>query len=134
MNKNKLYLFILGVCLLGYCWLFYTMNKIEDANFSVCLFKNATNIPCPSCGTTRAVAQIAKGDVFSSIFINPFGIIVALIMMISPIWIVVDLLFKQDSFYQFYKKAEQIISKKYIAVVLILLVLLNWYWNIKKGL
>lgn len=134
MNKNKLYLFILGACLLGYCWLFYTMNKIEDSNFSVCLFKNATNIPCPSCGTTRAVAQIAKGHLFLSIFINPFGIIVALIMVISPVWIVSDLLFKKDSFYQFYKKTEQIISKKYIAVILILLVLLNWYWNIKKGL
>lgn len=134
MNKNKLYFFILGACLLGYCWLFYTMNKIEDANFSVCLFKNATNIPCPSCGTTRAVAQIAKGHLFLSIFINPFGIIVALIMVISPVWIVSDLLFKKDSFYQFYKKTEQIISKKYIAVILILLVLLNWYWNIKKGL
>lgn len=134
MTKNKLYLFVLVACLVGYCWLLYTMNKVDEVDFSACLFKNVTNIPCPSCGTTRAVAQIAKGHLFSSLLINPFGIIVALIMLVAPTWIIVDLLFNKDSFYRAYKQIELVINKRAVAVFLILLVLLNWYWNIKKGL
>jgi hypothetical protein len=137
MNSNKLYKFVLVACLIGYIWLFFSLyhqNEIHSSQMTVCFIKKTTNVPCPSCGTTRAVMHLFQGDVISSILINPFGILVGLIMITAPIWIGIDYIQKKDTFFQFYKKSEQFISQKWIAVFLVTLVLLNWYWNIKKGL
>lgn len=133
MQKNKLYIFLLIACFVGYCWLLFSINYEQQNNISVCFVKNVTGIPCPSCGSTRAVSQLIQGSFFKSVYTNPFGIIILAIMIIVPVWILVDILIKKDSFYQFYKKSETIIRKKPIAITLIILVLLNWYWNIKKG-
>jgi hypothetical protein len=51
-----------------------------------------------------------------------------------PIWIVFDLLFKKESFYKYYQKAEAIMKTKWVAILLIILVIINWIWNIKKEL
>lgn len=137
MQKNKLYLFIVIACFVGYGWLFFSLSKqkqFQDDEFTVCFFKKITDIPCPSCGTTRAVIEISKGEFISSIFLNPFGIIVALIMMICPIWIGYDYFLKKETFFQFYKKAEAFLGIKKVAIFCIILVLLNWIWNINKNL
>lgn len=134
MKRNRLYYFILLACSAGYGWLFYSITKAKSSDFSVCLLKNTTNIPCPSCGTTRAILEITKGNFLYSIYTNPFGIIVVLIMTVVPIWIIYDLVLKKDSFFHFYKKSEKILSYRIIAIILIVLVLSNWYWNIKKEL
>ena len=137
MNRNKLYKFLLVACLVGYIWLFFSLhheNEIQTSQMTVCLIKKITNVPCPSCGTTRAVMHLFQGSLIPSILINPFGILVGLIMIIAPIWIGFDYIQKKDTFFQFYKKSEQFISRRWITVFLVILVLLNWYWNIKKGL
>ncbi|MCE2771205.1 MAG: DUF2752 domain-containing protein [Saprospiraceae bacterium] len=100
----------------------------------VCLIKNATNIPCPSCGTTRAVVSLVNGDFFEALFLNPFGYIVALIMLLAPIWIVFDLISKKNSLFIFYQKIEKFLVRPKLAILLIFLVLANWIWNISKGL
>jgi hypothetical protein len=98
------------------------------------MIKNVTSFPCPSCGTTRAVQLLFKGDFTASVLTNPFGIIVSGSMLILPFWIVIDLILKKETFYTFYNKMESILKQKYIAIPLIILVVLNWIWNINKGL
>jgi hypothetical protein len=93
-----------------------------------------TGYPCPSCGTTRAVQEFLKGNLMNSFFMNPFGIIVAILMAIIPLWILFDLILKKETFYSNYKKIETIIRIRWVAIILIVLVILNWIWNIKKGL
>jgi hypothetical protein len=34
----------------------------EDPRLSICLLRNATGVPCPGCGMTRAFAHLAKGE------------------------------------------------------------------------
>ena len=137
MKKNKLYLFIILACFVGYGWLFFLVqihHQTQDFDLTVCLLKRTTSIPCPSCGTSRAVMEISKGNVISSVFINPFGILVALIMLLSPFWIGYDFLLKKDTFYQFYQNVEAFLRKRKIAIACIVLVLINWIWNINKNL
>jgi hypothetical protein len=93
-----------------------------------------TDFPCPSCGTTRAVQLLLQGKMFESLAMNPFGILVTLIMTIVPFWILFDIVFKKESFYIAYKKMEKTIRIQWLAAILILLVLLNWIWNIYKGI
>jgi hypothetical protein len=51
-----------------------------------CLFRAATGIPCPSCGTTRALLHLAHGDIAGSLFLNPLfslAMIVALVLFLA---------------------------------------------------
>ena len=132
MSRNKLYWLLLIACFSGFIYLLYHLQHSENTHFGVCIIKNVTGFPCPSCGTTRAVQLLLQGNVLASLQMNPFGILVAIIMTIVPLWIALDLIFKRDTFYQSYKKMEATIRIKWIAVILILLVLLNWIWNIYK--
>ena len=134
MAKNKLYLLLFIACFVGFIYLFYNLHYSENTHFSVCVIKNVTGFPCPSCGTTRAVELLLQGKVQESLVANPFGILVTLIMAIVPFWISFDLLFKKETFYICYKKTEETLKIKWLAAVLIMLVLLNWIWNIYKGI
>ena len=134
MPKNKLYLIVLIACFSGYLYLLFTTNYSEDGQISVCMIKNATGYPCPSCGTTRAVQAIYKGDLIGSVAFNPLGIIVSLALLILPFWIGFDLATKKQTFYVAYNKMEAILKQKKIAIPLIILVVLNWIWNIYKEL
>lgn len=135
MGRNKLY-FILGlICLTGYVWLFFSMsNQFQNSGFGVCAFKRITSIPCPSCGSTRALLLLLQGEFIGSILLNPFGILSAILLLIVPMWLFYDLISKKQTLFDFYKKAEEIIRIRWIAITLICIVVANWIWNIQKNL
>ena len=133
MSRNKLYWLLLIACFSGFIYFLYHIQDSENTHFGVCIIKNITGFPCPSCGTTRAVQLLLRGNVLASLQMNPFGILVALIMIIAPFWIVLDLILKKETLYKSYKKTEKTIQIKWLAALLILLVMLNWIWNIYKN-
>ena len=134
MSRNKLYTVILIACSSGFVYLFYNLLYSESNRYSVCMIKNVTGYSCPSCGTTRAVQLFFKGNFMDSMLMNPFGIIVGSAMLFLPFWIVFDLLLNKQTFYTFYYKMEFVLKQKKIAIPLIILVIMNWIWNINKGL
>jgi len=36
-----------------------------------CVFRDLTGVPCPTCGATRSVVHLARGDFFASFSMNP---------------------------------------------------------------
>ena len=133
MSRNKLYWLLLIACFSGFIYFLYHLQDSGNTHFGVCIIKQVTGFPCPSCGTTRAVQLLLQGDVLASLQMNPFGIFVAIIMIFAPFWIAFDVIFKRDTLYQSYKKMEITIRINWIAAILILLVMLNWIWNIYKN-
>lgn len=135
ISRNKLYI-LLGIALIaGYAWLFLeTSNSSGKATPDICIFKNLTGFPCPSCGSTRSVVSLFHGDPMAAININPLGIPVFLIMLFTPAWLLFDFFFRKQSFYTFYCRSEVFIRKPPVAVTLILLVMANWVWNISKAI
>ena len=136
MVRNKLYAILAAACAAGYTWLLltYYRNISNESDFGVCLFKQVTGIPCPSCGSTRSVLSLLRGDFAGALFWNPFGILIMLILIISPAWMIYDIVLRKESLYIFYNRSEQFFKRKWIAIPAIILVLLNWIWNIYKGL
>lgn len=136
LNRNKLYLLICIACLAGYVWLYFglTNDYIQFKSLQVCPIKHITNIPCPSCGSTRSVILLTQGNFIQAFRINPIGYIIAFIMLLTPIWITLDIAFKRKTFFVFYKKIETYLKRPQYAIPLILLVIINWIWNITKGL
>ena len=136
LSRNKLYSILLIACLAGYIWLYtgVTTNKSENNSVEVCLVKHVTNIPCPSCGSSRSVISLMHGDFAQSLNINPLGFLIAGIMIFTPLWLVMDLATKRKTLFDFYYKVEKRLENPRYAVPLILLVIINWIWNIIKGL
>ena len=135
LDRNKLYSILLIACVAGYIWLYYsiTSNVTENKSVEVCLIKHTTNIPCPSCGSTRSIISLTKGNFVEAFDLNPIGYIVALIMLIAPVWIIVDIILRNNSLFVCYQKIESHLKKQKYAIPLILLVIINWIWNITKG-
>ncbi len=136
LDRNKLYSILFIACLAGYIWLYFSITKniTEKKSVEVCLIKHVTNIPCPSCGSTRSVISLTKGDFIGALNSNPIGYLVAIIMLIAPIWIITDTIKKTKTLFDFYIKIEIYLKRPKIAIPLILLVIINWIWNITKGL
>jgi hypothetical protein len=137
-HRNKLYLFLSVACLTGYIWLYFTSSVASGSTApfttDVCIIKHTTNIPCPSCGSTRSALALLQGNFIESLYWNPIGILLLLILLATPAWIAYDLYTKKSSLHTFYFKLESYLRKKSIAIPALILVIGNWCWNIFKGL
>ena len=135
MSRKKLYLLILFLAIAGYSWVFLNHYLLSSNKhlINVCLFRNITGIPCPSCGTTHSVLSITKGDFRTAIQENLLGFPVTLMMLVFPVWILIDLILKKEGFYRFFLWTEILLRKKWIAWSGVILILANWGWNIIKG-
>jgi hypothetical protein len=136
INRNKLYVFLSIACITGYIWLYFNLTHQHsfDLSVEVCLVKHLTNIPCPSCGSTRSVISLLNGNFLQALMINPLGYIVFSIMFFAPIWLVFDISTKRKTLFIYYNKAESILKKPKNSIPLILLITINWIWNITKEL
>lgn len=134
MTRNRLYVLLSSACIAGYLWLcfFYFKGEAAKGVPEVCLFKYLTSIPCPSCGSTRSIILLLHGNFEGAFFFNPFGYILVFVLLIAPIWIMVDLITAKATLYVFYRYTENLIKRKLIAIPLIIIVILNWIWNIYK--
>lgn len=133
-NRNRLYAIIFIACVAGYIWLYFSLTSNTIKSLEVCLIKHVTDIPCPSCGSTRSVISLITGNFGDALLINPLGYVVAIIMFLAPTWIVIDLATKRKTLFEFYQKIETYLKNPKYAIPLILLVVINWIWNIEKGL
>lgn len=136
LNRNKLYSILFIGCLTGYIWIYYIITKTHTDNPSVevCIIKHTLNIPCPSCGSSRSVISLLNGNFTEAGLINPLGYLIAIIMVSTPLWIAYDLSTKRKTLFEFYQKTESFLKKPLYATPLILLVIINWIWNITKEL
>jgi hypothetical protein len=136
LKRNQFYLFLSLGCLVGYLWLALVgrLNPEEiGSSYDVCLIKHFVHIPCPSCGSTRSVLALIHGDIAGGLYWNPLGFLILTFLLITPFWIVYDLLLKRESCYQFFNLFESTLRRKWVAIPAIALVLINWIWNIVKG-
>jgi hypothetical protein len=136
MTRNNLYSIIFLACLAGYIWLYLSISNTitKFGSAEICLFKNTTNIPCPSCGTTRSIISLTKGNLNEAFNSNPIGYLVAIIMLVAPLWILADIAMKTNTLLESYHKIETYLKRPKFAIPLIMIVLINWIWNITKGL
>ncbi len=126
--KNRYIITILTIS--GGYLLVYISTILDPKNeHPVCIYKNITGYPCPGCGTTRGTISLFKGDFLQSLMWNPLAIVVNIMAITALIWMVYDLITNQPSFDKISKRK---VHPVYIVIIGII-VLANWIWNIKKG-
>jgi hypothetical protein len=136
LSRNKLYSIMIIACIAGYIWLYVGLSSEQSMSkpIEVCLVKHFTNIPCPSCGSTRSILSLTKGNFIQAFNINPLGFLIAIIMFLLPLWIISDITAKRNTLFNFYQNAETYLRRPQLAIPLVLIVIINWIWNITKGL
>jgi len=70
-----------------------------------------------------------------AIMINPLGLLVSVLAIGIIVLMLIDVIFRKDYFFRAYRWIEHTLQKqRLLSIILILFILLNWIWNIKKGL
>jgi hypothetical protein len=101
---------------------------------SVCLIKNTTGIPCPSCGATRSVVEVINLNLGNAFLLNPLGFLITALLLITPSWIIYDVITKNDSLYTFYVSKINISQPFYMKLLFVAAIMINWLWNIIKAI
>ena len=57
----------------------------EEAWFTVCALRRVTDIACPGCGMTRALAALARGEVGEALRLHPLS--VPLLVEAAGLWL-----------------------------------------------
>lgn len=127
MKRNIFKISLLVFILFAYFWIiktyFSTLNPI-------CFFKTIIGIPCPGCGGIRSTRCLIDGNILEALYINPLSVIVNIFILISIFWLLYDIIKKKDTFF----KAMKTKWKKKYFIIAIIIILINWIWNIYKGL
>ena len=95
-----------------------------------CLFKSITGIPCPGCGGIRATQYLLKGEIVNALYTNPFSCLFCIFCAILPFWSLYDC-------YKYRQTLKNFLTTKWsnkTLIILGILLLLNWIWNIIKEL
>jgi len=128
INYKLKYLGFIFTLISGYFFLYNFSSTI--AGHTICIFKSATGIPCPACGSTRATLQLLHGKIGDSILINPFGVLTNILVIVSIFWMVIDIIKNKETFLPYLRKRWSSKIKYFVLLV----VLTNWIWNIEKGI
>ena len=132
LSRGRLYPLLLLLTACGYIWLFVCNNSSRGIGWNGCLIRTIFHIPCPSCGTTRAVQAVFHGEWLQSVYYNPIGILIAALMVVVPIWIAIDYLTNSASLLKAYRITEKKLRSWPYALTGILAILINWIWNLVK--
>jgi len=127
-NFRFKYLGIILIVISGYFFLFYFSEDLKG--FTFCLFKNYTGLPCPSCGSTRSTIELFHGNILKSLLINPLGIITNILLLTSTVWIIKDIITNKETFLPALKNKWPL----KVLIPILIIVFVNWIWNIFKGL
>ena len=122
------YLGILLFLISGFFILFNFPFLFKEHVF--CIFKRITGLPCPACGSLRASFALYKGDFLQSVLINPFALITNMFIVFSMFWMLYDIIRNKETFIFSLKKKWNKKSMMILGIV----VVSNWIWNISKGL
>lgn len=63
--------------------------RLDRVPLTLCVFKGLTGLPCPTCGSTRALGRLFALDFAGALSMNPFTTLVAVVV---AGWAIADLL------------------------------------------
>jgi len=123
-NFYAKYLLAIGSIVGGYL-VFFLLLKFTNYKF-FCFFKTITGIPCPGCGMGKAAREIFKGNFIASIYHNILSIPFTIAVVISIVWLAVDLIRRKETFFPFINSKIKLPYK----ILLFVLLFVSWGVNL----
>jgi hypothetical protein len=60
---------------------------LDRLPFAVCVFKGLTGLPCPTCGSTRALGRLVHLDLLGALAMNPLATMSVVLLLV---WALAD--------------------------------------------
>jgi hypothetical protein len=94
-----------------------------------CGFKTITGLPCPTCGITRTIIALSRGDVDRALFFNPLVAIAAGFCLIYLLYAATVLALRLPRF----RPALSPAGVRRVRLAAIAILAINWAWLIATG-
>ena len=105
-----------------------SLLRLDRIPLTLCVFKGLTGLPCPTCGSTRALGRLFALDFAGALGMNPFTTLVAVLV---AGWAVADLALLSR------RRALDLEVPKPLGFALrvgaLVLFLANWFYLIAAG-
>lgn len=121
-------------CAGGWLWTASSVISGEQGMWKGCLLKMLLHVPCPSCGATRSVVAVFRGDVTGAFCSNPLGLLLAVGLVTLPVWLLTDLAFRRATLYRLFLHADALLRRRRIFAVFACAILANWVWMLVRQL
>lgn len=95
----------------------------------LCTFKILTGLPCPTCGLTRTVIALSRGDVSRALFMNPLAAVGAVVALVYLVYAAAVLAFRLPRL----RPLVTPLDARILRVAAVTLFALNWIWLIATG-
>ena len=118
---------ILAACALAAVTMVEILH-LDRLPFSICVFKALTGVACMTCGTTRALARLARLDLAGALAMNPLATLGTLALL--P-WAAADLLLMPRG--RALRLELSPGAARTVRVAAVAAVLANWAWLIAAG-
>jgi hypothetical protein len=96
----------------------------QQLGLSECQFESQTGLPCPTCGMTTSFAHFVRGQVAASFYIQPMGMVLALITMLT-FWVALYVALSGRPAH----RLLNMVPGRYYAIPLLVFGVLAWAWK-----
>ena len=95
----------------------------------VCGFKTITGLPCPTCGLTRTIIALSRGDVDRAVFLNPLAAIACAAGVLYLLYAAVVLALRLPRF----RPTVSAAGARRVRIGAVAVLVTNWIWLIATG-
>src|SRR4051794_26787095 len=95
-----------------------------------CLFHLVTGIPCPGCGSTRAILQLVQGHVAAALFFNPLATLAAFLLAVYCVYAALVLVFGWPRL----RLSVPGLWGRLLRAAILAAIAANWWWVIAHGM
>jgi len=95
----------------------------------VCGFKTITGLPCPTCGITRTIIALSRGDVSRGVFMNPLAAILCAVGLLYLVYAAIVLALRLPRF----RPTVTSIGARRLRIAACTALAVNWIWLIATG-
>jgi Protein of unknown function (DUF2752) len=125
IDHEVLWLAVSGAVLVGAA----IVIRSPNVQLPLCALKVLTGLPCPTCGLTRAVLAVTRGDLAAALFFNPLALVAGVASALYLAYAATVLALRLPRFRPRLSPADA----RVVRATSLALLLANWVWLIATG-
>lgn len=110
MSAIRFYALGITGCIASWTWIAMSINQCGQGIWKGCLIKYFLHIPCPACGSTRAIIAIINGHIQEALALNPLGFVLLALLILLTVGIPYDYLRRQRNLYHLFNMGRYLLT------------------------